>query len=112
MIDLREVQVFTDPYVTYDNRYIESVWWLLSQIYQKGLLYKGYTIQPYSLGVPAGLAFHLIPAHGFVAAHYVFDGTGHHMVYAGVAVGSHTSGPQSPSDSFLPYLRLNSKNFD
>ncbi len=39
------------------------------------------------MGVPAGLAFHLIPAHGFVAAHYVFDGTGHHMVYAGVAVG-------------------------
>ena len=37
-----------DPYITYDNRYIESLWWLLKQIYDKGLLYKGYTIQPYS----------------------------------------------------------------
>ena len=37
-----------DPYITYDNRYIESVWWLLAQLYKKGYLYKGYTIQPYS----------------------------------------------------------------
>src|SRR5680860_230677 len=37
-----------DPYVTYDNRYIETVWWLLKQIYNKGLMYKGYSIQPYS----------------------------------------------------------------
>jgi isoleucyl-tRNA synthetase len=36
------------PYITYKNEYIESVWWLLKQIYQKDLLYKGYTIQPYS----------------------------------------------------------------
>lgn len=36
-----------DPYITYDNRYIESVWWLLRQLYDKGYLYKGYTIQPY-----------------------------------------------------------------
>lgn len=47
-----------DPYVTYDNRYIESVWWLLKQIYKKGLLYKGYTIQPYSPAAGTGLSSH------------------------------------------------------
>uniref|UniRef100_UPI003216D5E0 isoleucine--tRNA ligase n=1 Tax=uncultured Draconibacterium sp. TaxID=1573823 RepID=UPI003216D5E0 len=47
-----------DPYITYDNRYIESVWWLLSQIYKKGLLYKGYTIQPYSPAAGTGLSSH------------------------------------------------------
>lgn len=48
----------TDPYITYDNRYIESVWWLLSQLYKKGLLYKGYTIQPYSPAAGTGLSSH------------------------------------------------------
>lgn len=47
-----------DPYITYDNRYIESVWWLLGQIYNKGLLYKGYTIQPYSPAAGTGLSSH------------------------------------------------------
>lgn len=47
-----------DPYITYDNRYIESVWWLLSQIYKKGLIYKGYTIQPYSPAAGTGLSSH------------------------------------------------------
>ncbi len=47
-----------DPYVTYDNRYIETVWWLLKQIYSKGLLYKGYTIQPYSPAAGTGLSSH------------------------------------------------------
>jgi len=47
-----------DPYVTYDNRYIESVWWLLKQMYSKGLLYKGYTIQPYSPAAGTGLSTH------------------------------------------------------
>ncbi|MDE6218762.1 MAG: class I tRNA ligase family protein, partial [Muribaculaceae bacterium] len=47
-----------DPYITYDNRYIESVWWLLSQLYDKGYLYKGYTIQPYSPGAGTGLSTH------------------------------------------------------
>ena len=47
-----------DPYITYDNRYIESVWWLLKRIYQKGLLYKGYTIQPYSPAAGTGLSSH------------------------------------------------------
>ncbi|MFV0375728.1 MAG: isoleucine--tRNA ligase [Mangrovibacterium sp.] len=47
-----------DPYITYDNRYIESVWWLLNQLYTKGLLYKGYTIQPYSPAAGTGLSSH------------------------------------------------------
>lgn len=47
-----------DPYITYDNRYIESVWWLLAQLYNKGLLYKGYTIQPYSPAAGTGLSSH------------------------------------------------------
>jgi len=47
-----------DPYVTFDNRYIETVWWLLKQIYSKGLLYKGYSIQPYSPAAGTGLSSH------------------------------------------------------
>lgn len=47
-----------NPYVTYENEYIESVWWLLSQMYQKGLLYKGLTIQPYSPAAGTGLSSH------------------------------------------------------
>ncbi|MDD4189969.1 MAG: isoleucine--tRNA ligase [Mangrovibacterium sp.] len=47
-----------DPYITYDNRYMESVWWLLKQLYEKGLLYKGYTIQPYSPAAGTGLSSH------------------------------------------------------
>ncbi len=47
-----------NPYITYDNRYIETVWWLLRQIYDKGLLYKGYTIQPYSPAAGTGLSSH------------------------------------------------------
>ena len=46
------------PYITYTNEYIESVWWLISQLYQKGLLYKGYTIQPYSPAAGTGLSSH------------------------------------------------------
>ncbi len=46
------------PYITYDNRYIETLWYLLKQIYQKGLLYKGYTIQPYSPAAGTGLSTH------------------------------------------------------
>ena len=48
----------TDPYITYDNRYIETVWWLLAQLYSKDLLYKGYTIQPYSPAAGTGLSSH------------------------------------------------------
>lgn len=47
-----------DPYITFKNKYIESVWWLLGQIYDKGLLYKGYTIQPYSPAAGTGLSSH------------------------------------------------------
>ncbi len=47
-----------NPYITYDNRYIESVWWLLAQLYMKGYLYKGYTIQPYSPAAGTGLSSH------------------------------------------------------
>ena len=47
-----------NPYITYDNRYIESLWWLLKQLYNKGLLYKGYTIQPYSPAAGTGLSSH------------------------------------------------------
>ncbi|MBD5225377.1 MAG: isoleucine--tRNA ligase [Bacteroidales bacterium] len=47
-----------NPYITYDNRYIESVWWLLSQLYKKDYLYKGYTIQPYSPAAGTGLSTH------------------------------------------------------
>ncbi|PIF03292.1 MAG: isoleucine--tRNA ligase, partial [Draconibacterium sp.] len=47
-----------DPYITYDNRYIETVWWLLKKIYNKKLLYKGYTIQPFSPAAGTGLSSH------------------------------------------------------
>jgi isoleucyl-tRNA synthetase len=47
-----------NPYITYENTYIESVWWLLSDLYKKGLLYKGYTIQPYSPKAGTGLSSH------------------------------------------------------
>ncbi len=48
----------TDPYITYDNKYIESVWWLLQNMNNKGLLYKGFTIQPYSPAAGTGLSSH------------------------------------------------------
>jgi isoleucyl-tRNA synthetase len=47
-----------DPYITFDNKYIESVWYLLNELYQKGLLYKGYSIQPYSPAAGTGLSSH------------------------------------------------------
>ena len=47
-----------DPYITFDNRYIETLWWLLAQLYKKGYLYKGYTIQPYSPAAGTGLSSH------------------------------------------------------
>ncbi|MFT4780020.1 MAG: isoleucyl-tRNA synthetase, partial [Flavobacteriales bacterium] len=48
----------SDPYVTYENKYIESVWWLLKQLHEKNMLYKGYTIQPYSPKAGTGLSTH------------------------------------------------------
>ena len=47
-----------NPYITYDNKFIETLWWLLKQLYQKGYLYKGYTIQPYSPAAGTGLSSH------------------------------------------------------
>ena len=47
-----------DPYITYENKYMETVWWLLGQLYQKDLMYKGYTIQPYSPAAGTGLSSH------------------------------------------------------
>jgi len=47
-----------NPYITYDNKYIETLWWMLSQLYKKGLLYKGFTIQPYSPAAGTGLSNH------------------------------------------------------
>jgi isoleucyl-tRNA synthetase len=47
-----------DPYITYDSKYIESLWWLLKELYKKELLYKGYTIQPYSPAAGTGLSSH------------------------------------------------------
>ncbi len=47
-----------DPYITYENKYIETVWFLLGQLYKKGLIYKGYTIQPYSPAAGTGLSTH------------------------------------------------------
>ncbi len=53
-----------DPYVTYKSKYMESVWWLLKQIYDKGLMYKGYTIQPYSPKSGTGLSSHEVNQPG------------------------------------------------
>jgi isoleucyl-tRNA synthetase len=53
-----------DPYVTYKSKYMESVWWLLKQIYDKNLLYKGYTIQPYSPKAGTGLSSHEVNQPG------------------------------------------------
>jgi isoleucyl-tRNA synthetase len=47
-----------DPYITFDNKYIETVWYLLSKLYEKGMLYKGYSIQPYSPAAGTGLSTH------------------------------------------------------
>jgi isoleucyl-tRNA synthetase len=47
-----------NPYITYDNKYIESVWWLLNNLYSKGAIYKGFTIQPYSPAAGTGLSSH------------------------------------------------------
>ena len=53
-----------DPYVTYKSKYMESVWWILKQIYNKGLIYKGYTIQPYSPKAGTGLSSHEVNQPG------------------------------------------------
>ena len=47
-----------NPYITYENKYIETLWWILKQFHEKGLLYKGYTVQPFSPGAGTGLSSH------------------------------------------------------
>src|SRR5690606_34263262 len=53
-----------NPYITFDNKYSESVWWLLQKMYEKGLLYKGYTIQPFSPAAGTGLSSHELSQPG------------------------------------------------
>jgi isoleucyl-tRNA synthetase len=53
-----------DPYVTYKSKYMETVWWILKQIYNKDLMYKGYTIQPYSPKAGTGLSSHEVNQPG------------------------------------------------
>ncbi|PHR35488.1 MAG: isoleucine--tRNA ligase [Fluviicola sp.] len=53
-----------DPYITYDSKYMESVWWIIGQLYEKNLMYKGYTIQPYSPKAGTGLSSHEINQPG------------------------------------------------
>ncbi len=53
-----------DPYITYDSKYMESVWWILGQLFEKNLMYKGYTIQPYSPKAGTGLSSHEINQPG------------------------------------------------
>jgi isoleucyl-tRNA synthetase len=74
-----------NPYITYDNRYIETLWWLLSELFRKGLLYKGYTIQPYSPAAGTGLSSHELNLPGCykqvkdttVVAQFLIKKTGH-----------------------------------
>ena len=73
-----------DPYITYDNRYIETLWFLLKDIYEKGLLYKGYSIQPYSPAAGTGLSTHELNQPGCYrdvkdttcTAQFILSGTG------------------------------------
>ena len=79
-----------DPYITYKNSYIESLWWLLKQLYDKGLLYKGYTIQPYSPAAGTGLSSHELNMPGCyrdvkdqtVTAQFTVVDNGHKVVEA------------------------------
>ncbi len=59
-----------DPYITYKSKYMESVWWLLKEIYDKGLLYKGYTIQPYSPKAGTGLSSHELNQPGHLSGYH------------------------------------------
>jgi len=80
-----------DPYVTYENKYIESVWWLLKQMFEKDLLYKGYTIQPYSPAAGTGLSSHEINQPGCyrnvkdTSAVAMFELSNPEKIYSGTA---------------------------
>ncbi len=79
-----------NPYITYKNSYIESLWWLLKQLYNKGLLYKGYTIQPYSPAAGTGLSSHELNQPGCyrdvkdqtVTAEFTVVDNGHKVIEA------------------------------
>ncbi len=88
-----EMGYFVDldhPYITYENKYIETLWWLLKQLYSKDLLYKGYTIQPYSPGAGTGLSSHELNQpgcyrdvkHTTVTAQFSVKDNGHSVVEA------------------------------
>ncbi len=78
----------SDPYVTCDTKYIETLWWMLRQLYDKGLLYKGYTIQPYSPAAGTGLSNHELNQPGCyrdvkdttVTAQFRLEGCGEHNI--------------------------------
>lgn len=82
-----------DPYITYDSRYIESLWWLLKDLYKKNLLYKGYSIQPYSPAAGTGLSSHELNQPGCyrdvkdttcIAQFKVVENGKSNMLFAGV----------------------------
>lgn len=83
-----------DPYVTYQSKYMESVWWLLGQLYEKDLLYKGYTIQPYSPKAGTGLSSHELNQPGCYRD--VTDTT----VVAQFKIAGQTPNPFSPGNHF------------
>lgn len=120
-----------NPYITYDNKYIETLWWLLGQMYEKGLLYKGYTIQPFSPAAGTGLSTHELNQPGcyrdvkdttIVAlfnvrhsnkAHFLFEDTGN----AQVSIMAWTTTPWTlPSNTALcvgasiDYIRVKTFN--
>jgi isoleucyl-tRNA synthetase/very-short-patch-repair endonuclease len=91
-----------NPYITYEREYMESVWWLLKQIYDKGLIYKGYTIQPYSPAAGTGLSSHELNMPG--AYQDVTDTTVVAMfrVIGGSRVGGSKATPYPlPPDTYL-----------
>ncbi len=92
------------PYITYEREYMESVWWLLKQIYDKGLVYKGYTIQPYSPAAGTGLSSHELNMPG--AYQDVTDTTVVAMfkLVAGSRVGGSATAPTAYPLPPTPYL--------
>ena len=94
------------PYITYDNKYIETLWYLLKQLYNKGLLYKGYTIQPYSPAAGTGLSSHELNQPGCYRDVKDTTVTAQFRVKLGIRneeLGMDTSSPNHsiPNSSFL-----------
>ena len=117
-----------NPYVTYENKYIESVWWLLQQAYEKGLIYKGYTIQPYSPKAGTGLSSHELNQPGCykmvkdtsITAQFLVEDTNKspfHIVGENVYLAAWTTTPWTlPANTALAvnkafdYLLIKTKN--